>query len=346
MKKKALLVLFLLVSLLVFSACGTSQTADDPAQQEPAQQQQDSKKFKVGVASQTLAIEVYQLMNEAATKWLAENAPEVDFTWLACDYDPSKQISQVETFISQGYDCIVIEPVMPETGDTLIEMCQQAGIPVIDLETLAATAKAEVLIVADSYKVGKTQAQYFIDKYGTEEKAKTVVLSGTRGDYVAEEITKGLLDTLAEYNNIEIVMHQWCKDWDPTTAMGHMENALSAHKNDIDVVFANNDQMVNAALKAAINAGVAEDIWFIGSDFDRETVDNIRAGYRLAVLDKSPILQGERIAEASHIILTGGEIPYDVILDNGMKAWWTPITMVDSTNLEGMVASKYPDMAQ
>ncbi len=190
------------------------------------------------------------------------------------------------------------------------------------------------------------QAEYFIEQWGTEEPANVVVLSATKGDHIAELITEGVLSVLEQHDNINIVMHIGrCQNWDPAVAMSHMENAISANQGDIQAVFANNDQMANGALKAAINEGCAEDLWVIGADFDEETVVNIRDGYNMATLDKGAYLQGERIVEVA-LQLANGEEPTSDGMDGDTKCWFTPITMVDADNLEEMVETKFPDLAQ
>jgi D-xylose transport system substrate-binding protein len=332
------LLLVCVMSILLLSAC--SQNNSEPMG-TPSDEPQQKKEILIGASTQTLAIECYQFMKDAAENWFAENAPEVKFLWQSCDYDPSKQIAHVEDFIAQGYDALIIEPVMPETGDTLVKMCHDAGIPVVISETKPSTELVEYYLVANSFLVGKGEVEYFIEQWGTEKPAKVVILSGTKGDYVAEEITRGYLETMDQYDNLEIVMHQWCKDWDPTTALGHMENALSAHNNKIDVVFANNDQMINASIKAAKNAGVEKNMWFIAGDFDRETVDHFYEGLNIAIMDKGQKDCGADLAEAAYATVTGETFRTDQMMEGGQMVTWIPITLVTKDNIDEMAKKKF-----
>jgi ABC-type sugar transport system substrate-binding protein len=356
MKKIVALLLVIVMAVLMFGACApsagktesqapsasvsASQAASASESQAPSESQPaPAKRIKIGAATQTLQIECYQLMKGAAEKWVAENG-NVDFVWQACDYDPVKQTSQVETYIAQKYDAVIIEPVMPETGDTLVKMCKAAGIKVVISETKPKTELADYYLVANSFKVGEGEVEYFAKQWG-DKPAKAVIMSGTKGDYVAEEITRGYLETLKKYPNIQVVMHQWCKDWDPTTALGHFENALAQNGNKLDVVFANNDQMVNACVKAAKNAGVEKNMWFVAGDFDSDTVAHFYDGLKIAIMDKGQKDCGADLVAAAYAAATGGKFRQDEQMSDGQWVTWVPITMVTKENIDEMAKKKF-----
>jgi ABC-type sugar transport system substrate-binding protein len=359
MKKLLALLVVIVMTLTLFGACApqapaASSAAPAASSAAPAASSEaptassaapaseaPAKKIKIGAATQTLQIECYQFMKAAAEGWFAENAPEVEFVWQACDYDPVKQTSQVETYIAQKYDALIIEPVMPQTGDTLVKMCKAANIPVVISETKPATELVDYYLVADSFKVGEGEVEFFIKQWGTEKPAKAVIMSGTKGDYVAEEITRGYLETLKKYPNIEVVMHQWCKDWDPTTALGHMENALAQNNNKLDVIFANNDQMINGCIKAAKNAGVEKNMWFVAGDFDKETVQHFWDGLNIGIMDKGQKDCGKDLAAAAYATVTGGKFRQDEKMADGQMVTWIPITMVTKDNIDEMAKYKF-----
>lgn len=340
MKRNARLgyVTFLMGCSLLFAAgCGSQQEATSAGQSSSGSGGKD--KVVIGVSNITMKESVYQFMKEGAETKAKELGAEV--IWQSSELDPSTQHNQVQNFVAQGVDVIVIEPADPHAAKQQVALAKQAGIPVINLEGLIEGAKTDLRIVGDSVKVGEMQAENFIKEWG-DKPANVVILSGTKGDEVAESITKGNFNIINKHQNLKVVAHQYHTNWDKQLAMNTMENILVKYQGDIQIVFANNDGMISGAMKAAENAGLKDKIIFYGADNDKDTVEAILKGDPVRTIDKGSVLQGERVIEGAVKLAIGEKPQNDKIVDD-IPVWFTPITLVNKENLEP-AKQKYPDL--
>ena len=320
---------------LSMSACGTSGDTSSAGSNGAV-----SGDIKIGVAIQTLKANVYTVMQKAAEEKAKELGVELLFqSW---DLNAATQKSQIETMLGQGIDVLVIEPADADSMAVTAQMARDQGIPVINLEQRMNGFDSDLWIVGDSYKVGEIQVEEFVKVWG-DEPANIVLLCGTAGDEVAESISRGVRETAAKYDNINIVVDQQVAEWDRQKAMNYMEDAIVQTGGDIDAVLANNDNMALGARKAAENAGIADDIWFIGADNDEEMDQGILAGKKMMTVDKGAILQGQRIVEAAYK-LAKGETPESDGMDGEMPVWYTPVQMVTKDNIEEISGPKFPQL--
>ena len=349
LKLTSLLVAIVLVLGLVAGCAGASTTAAPAATTAAAGETTTAAaattaaaggKITVAVTNMTLKESVYKYMQTAAQKKADELG--VNLIWQSCENDPQVQLNQVQDFIAKGANVIVIEPARSDAAVPMVKAANEANIPVINLEAEIKGIPTALRIVADSYKVGVMQAEDYINNVWDKKPANVVIASGTKGDEVAETITKGVLDTLAKQPDIKIVASQALEGWDRQLAMNMMQDALAKYDNNIQAVFANNDTMALGAMKAAEGAGVKDKIWFYGADHDSDSVKAILAGDNLKVVDKGAIKQGERIVEAA-IAVAKGEAISEAQDVNGVKIWFTPIALVQKNALD-LAKEKYPEL--
>lgn len=91
--------------------------------------------------------------------------------------DVVKQLSQVENFISQKVDAIIVNPVDTASTKNIISAATKAGIPLVfvnrrpDQKDLP---KDVVAVTSDDVEAGRLQMQYIAEKLGG--KGKVVIL--------------------------------------------------------------------------------------------------------------------------------------------------------------------------
>ena len=305
--------------------------------------------INIGITVSTMK-EAHYLFAEAGAM---ERAKElgVSVTWVSCEMDSSVQYSQVENFIAQGVDCIVIETANSEASASAVRLAQDAGIPVINLGALIPGVECDLHLESNNYDFGVGQALDFIDAWG-DAPANIVVLSGQAGDESAELMTNSLLETLEPYENYYIVVELYHNNWDTSLAMNTMENALVQNNNEIDVVFSNNDSMLLGAYQAAVNAGVGDEILFYGGDADEDMIQLMIDGHtNFKTFDRNSTNFGVKSVDNALLLINGEEPPYDEIEvygDNGeysVPMQYLPMTLVSSENVDYM-EYKYPELFQ
>ena len=113
--------------------------------------------------------------------------------------DANLQISQVETFINDGVDAIVL---LPTDGAALTEVAIQAmeaGIPVINVDReFSSTFAARVTILGDNYGMGVSAGTYICDKLGGKSDAVVAEIAGIDSLPLTQDRSRGFADALAD----------------------------------------------------------------------------------------------------------------------------------------------------
>lgn len=168
--------------------------------------------------------------------------------------DVVKQLSQVENFISQKVDAIIVNPVDTASTKNIINAATKAGIPLVfvnrrpDQKDLP---KDVVAVTSDDIEAGRLQMQYIAEKLGG--KGKIVILLGDLANNSTTNRTKGVKEVLAKYPDIKIEQEQtgiWLRDKGMT-----LVNDWLTQGREFNAVLANNDEMAIGASMALKSAG-------------------------------------------------------------------------------------------
>ena len=192
--------------------------------------------------------------------------------------DVVKQLSQVESFISQKVDAIVVNPVDTAATRKITEAAVKAGIPLVyvnrrpdDLKL----PKGVVTVASNDLEAGEMQMQYLADKMGG--KGDIVILLGDLANNSTTNRTKGVKEVLAKYPNIKIEQEQtgtWLRDKGMT-----LVNDWLTQGRKFDAVVANNDEMAIGAAMALQQAGVDKgSVLIAGVDGTPDGLNAIKKG--------------------------------------------------------------------
>ncbi|MGZ7457797.1 sugar ABC transporter substrate-binding protein [Pseudomonas sp. Ma2-10] len=169
--------------------------------------------------------------------------------------DVVKQLSQVESFISQKVDAIVVNPVDTAATRKITEAAVKAGIPLVYVNRRPddlTLPKGVVTVASNDLEAGEMQMQYLADKMGG--KGNIVILLGDLANNSTINRTKGVKDVLAKYPNIKIEQEQtgvWLRDKGMT-----LVNDWLTQGRKFDAIVSNNDEMAIGAAMALQQAGV------------------------------------------------------------------------------------------
>jgi ABC-type sugar transport system substrate-binding protein/ABC-type branched-subunit amino acid transport system substrate-binding protein len=166
--------------------------------------------------------------------------------------DANQQISDIENFIEQQPDAIVVEPLGRAASTTVIKRAINAGIPVIlcanGIEGEDFTSRVDVDFYEVAYKSGVGLAELMGGA------GKVVVFNGIAGVDSTETWQAAALDALSNYPDIEIIATEYAQ-WNIATAKQKME-AIMAANPEIDGVWAGGGEMALGAGLAFEDAGV------------------------------------------------------------------------------------------
>ena len=113
--------------------------------------------------------------------------------------DANLQISQVETFINDGVDAIVL---LPTDGAALTEVAikaMEAGIPVINVDReFSSTFAARVTILGDNYGMGVSAGTYICEQLGDNPDAVVAEIAGIDSLPLTQDRSRGFADALED----------------------------------------------------------------------------------------------------------------------------------------------------
>jgi inositol transport system substrate-binding protein len=231
------------VSAAFFTACSTpatpSASGSAAASSAPA-----AKTLKIGVTFPILD----QFLQKVADGISAEaKAKGVEVTIVAADEKTDVQLGQVENFVSQKVDGIIVIPVDTDAAGPMTEKAQGAGIPLVYVNRRPSDLPDGVPYVgSDSLYAGTVEMEQLAKLAGG--KGNVVILQGDPANEAAVLRTKGCNDVVAKNPGMKVIKTQagmWARD----KGQSIMENWLQSG-DDIKIVCANNDEMALGAINA------------------------------------------------------------------------------------------------
>ena len=241
------------------------------------------------------------------------------------------QIKAIRSFISQKVDIIGFVPIVETGWDNVLREAKHAKIPVVimdrDLKTDPSLYTAK--IGTDSVEEGR-RAFRWIDEYVTKtertprnggDKLNIVILEGTVGASAAVGRSKGFNEAFNASPNKDKYNILASQTGDFTRQKGQevMESFLKSYRDDIDILFAQNDDMALGAIQAIEAAGLkpAQDIIIVGADAVKGMFQAMIDGKANATIECNP-LQGDLFFETCKKILAGEEVPKSVYVEEGV----------------------------
>ncbi|MDQ0412216.1 D-xylose ABC transporter substrate-binding protein [Mesobacillus stamsii] len=311
--KGFLTIMFVFLLMLVVSACGQD-AGSNSASSNDVKNKGDGK-LRIGLSVSDLTLERWQHDRDFFVDKAEGLGAEVLVQ--SANGDEAKQVSQIQNMISQGIDALVIIAINSDALTTVVDQAKAEGIPVLAYDRLINGTDIDAYVSFDNVRVGEMQAEYLVEKVPT---GKYFLMGGSPTDNNAKMFREGqmnIIQPLVDKGEIEIVGDQWAKGWDANEALKIMENALTANKNDIDVVVASNDSTAGGAIQALEAQGLAGKVAISGQDADLAGVQRIAEGLQTMTVYKPIKAIAEKSAEVA-IQLAKGEKPgADSTVNNG-----------------------------
>ncbi|CAH0234692.1 sugar ABC transporter substrate-binding protein [Pseudomonas brassicacearum] len=192
--------------------------------------------------------------------------------------DVVKQLSQVESFISQKVDALIVNPVDTAATQRITKAAVAAGIPLVYVNRRPDDPKLPagvVTVASDDLEAGRMQMQYLADKMGG--KGDIVILLGDLANNSTTNRTKGVKEVLAKYPDIKIEQEQtgtWSRDKGMT-----LVNDWLTQGRDFNAVVSNNDEMAIGAAMALKQAGTKKgSVLIAGVDGTPDGLNAIKKG--------------------------------------------------------------------
>ena len=176
----------------------------------------------------------------------------------SADDDDQMQISQINHFIDEDVDLLIVSPNQVNTISSAIDRAYDKGIPVILFDRKTDSEKYTAFMGADNLEMGSMIGK-FID--GRRGSGMVLEIKGLKGSSPAQERHEGFVKGFADEGRLLT-----CDgDWTQKSGYRLMDSVLQ-QRQDIVCVFGQNDRMAVGAYEAAKKRGLEKKMIFVGID--------------------------------------------------------------------------------
>jgi ribose transport system substrate-binding protein len=223
-------------------------------------------KYKIAMSQANKAEPWRTAMNQQLED-AAKAAGIFDIVFADAAQDNAKQVSDIENFLTQGVDLLVVSPneAAPLTDE--INKVWKACIPVIVLDRNITNTDYTMFIGANNVAIGKAAGQY-VAKWCKDQKlspCNVAEVRGLEGAPPAKDRGDGFRQGIVDNPDVTIIASQNA-DWLRERAVPKADAMFRANEK-IDVLYAHNDPMAEGAYIAAKDAGKdVSKILFVGID--------------------------------------------------------------------------------
>jgi methyl-galactoside transport system substrate-binding protein len=225
--------------------------------------------------------------------------------------DMAEQTNQVDSFLAQGVDVLIINLVQSSSEATITEKAKAANVPVVyinrePMEENAMNYDYACYVGADARQSGTYQGEIIAglpnkgdaDGDGT---LRYVMIMGDPENVDAQYRTEYSIKALTDAGIAVEELFKQRGDWDQNKGQELAANALAQFGASIDVIFCNNDGMALGAAQAITGAGrtVNQDIYLVGVDALDEVVAMVKDGTMTGTVLNDHIGQSHTAVDAA-----------------------------------------------
>lgn len=215
-----------------------------------------------------------------------------------------EQIQLVDQALLENPDCFIICPADSQGITPAIERINEAGIPIIILDSPITNEEVETLtfIGSNNYDLGYDLAYAAAKKTGID-KGRVAIIEGKTGASSSIDRTAGAEAAYAELG-WEVVDKQ-PGNWSRDDSYNAVQNLLQAH-SDIDVIQFNSVSMALGAYDAVVKSG--QDVKIVAVDKNAEALQlmvDSEAKIMIALIDNPPDYMGATAVEMAVAYLSG-----------------------------------------
>lgn len=270
-------------------------------------------KVEISVVLKTLASEYWGYVKNGCDAAAKELGITVTVVGPDAESNIAGQVTMIEEQIAAGCDAIVCAPNDAAAAANALKAAIDKGIPVLSVDTNVGMEGQTSFVGTSNVDAAKQGGLWAAEQLG--EGAKAVIIYGQEGDNTSNMRREGY-EAACQEKGIEVLA---ALSGQNTTdgATKTMEDLLSAHPGEIDVVFCHNDDTAIGAMNACKSAGVS-DILIVGFDGNKSAVELIMADELIkATVAQQPYAMGYEVVKAAYAAIQGQKV--DAVISAPVK---------------------------
>ncbi|MCI9858863.1 substrate-binding domain-containing protein [Microbacterium proteolyticum] len=256
--------------------------------------------------------------NEQAVKdaFTADAGFDLKYAPAASPSDQKSQLDAFTTFVNDDVDVILLTATEASGWESSLELAKEAEIPVVLLDRgVDASEDLYVTRIApDNKQVAESVGSWAVSAFPSG--AKYFVLEGVPGLSVVNERNEGFDAEVSSASGFTKVGAQTA-NWKTDEGKSVVETVLKANNNDIQFIFAQNDEMGIGAAQAVSAAGLTPgtDVKIATIDGTKGALEALAAGQLSFVAQYNPFF-GDTAVEAVQKALAGETVEKTIIVDS------------------------------
>jgi inositol transport system substrate-binding protein len=289
----------LLYSLfLILTACSQPQSG----------KKNESDKIIIGISMLSMQNEfIVNISDEMQNK-----AQELGAELIIVDGErsPLKQIEQIESFIAQKVDVIILNPCEYEACSPAVTKALAAGIPIVNVNS-ATKVQPTAFVGSNDVESGRIAMKFIAERL--KGKGNIVMIQGLNGQAAQIQREQGAKEIMAQYPGINMIAQQTA-EWDRSKSMDLMQNWIQSFGTKIDAVFAHNDEMGLGAVKALQDAGMKDKVMVVSIDAITDALQSVKQGNLDATVFQDARKQGAGAIEAAVKLAQRQKVDKEVLI--------------------------------
>lgn len=293
------------------AACGSKETVAE--ENTSVEGQTDSEEIQEPIRIGVTLMNFQTEFSIGLKDYLEEKAEEiggVELNIVDAQGDAARQVQQVESFIGQQVDAIILQPQEQEASSPCVDKAKEAGIPIVNVNSLT-TSEPDAYVGSDDIEAAEIAMNYIAEQLGGE--GNVLMMHGHAGQTAEVKRTEGAKEVLEQYEGLTLLDEQTA-DWDRAEAMTLMENWLQAYGDDINAVFCQNDEMAMGALNALVQNNRKEGIVVVGVDAIADALASVKDGQLDATVYQDCQGQAEGALDAAVKLAKGESVDSETMI--------------------------------
>lgn len=252
--------------VLLLAGCEGRDTPPDPRLSP------ENRTITVGVSLLNLSSEFIVMLHRG----LEAKAKELGVRLIVNDAQRSaeRQVQQVENFIAQRVDVILLNPCEVEASSPAVDKALAAGIPVVNVNS-ETRAVPTAFVGSRDEESAELAMGYIAARLGG--RGNVVMVHGFMGQAAQLKRDSGARQVLASHPGLRLLAHQTA-EWDRAKAVSLMENWIQAQGTNIQAVFAQNDEMGLGAVVALEQAKLKDRVIVASVDAIADALQAVKDG--------------------------------------------------------------------
>ena len=308
--------------------------AEEPKAEEPAADAAG------GYADKKVGVCIYQFSDNFMTLFRTELENYLVSLGFAKDNikimdgqnDQATQSQQIDAFIAEGVDVLIIDPVNSSSAATITDKVVGANIPLVYINREPDAAEEQrwqdngwnvTYVGCDARQSGTMQGEMIVDlgkdkiDLNGDGKIQYIMVEGDPENVDAQYRTEFSVKALTDAGWEVECLDDQVGNWQQAEAQQIVANALGQYADKIEVVFCNNDSMALGALQAIEAAGrvVNENIYLTGVDALSEALENVINGKMTGTVFNDHFSQSRSAADAAVRFVDGETNEYYIGCD-------------------------------